>query len=89
MAAQPPPWSPKQDKPPGVLHALFNFAIVQGLARENPASKMARPKARAEGTGILTATQLRRLLLAADEKLRPTLAIGGLRGPSPCRARPT
>jgi len=75
MAAQPPPWSPKQDKPPAFCTPCSTSPSSR--ARQGKSGlEDGRPKLVRKEPGILTATQLRRLLLAADEKLRPTLAIG-------------
>jgi len=66
-----------------VLSALFNFACARELARENPVTRTGKPKVFAKEPGILTPTQFERLLNAADERIRPALAIGGLAGLRP------
>ncbi|HEY3755308.1 MAG TPA: tyrosine-type recombinase/integrase [Opitutaceae bacterium] len=65
------------------VKTLFSFAIVQGLARENPATKTARPKIVPKEPGILTPVQLHRLLSVADETLRPVIAISAFAGLRP------
>ena len=65
------------------LHALFNFAMARQFARENPAKGTGRPKVFAKEPGILTPAQFERLLNAADERVRPALAIGGFAGLRP------
>jgi len=66
-----------------VLHALFNFACAREFARENPVTRTGKPKVFAKEPGILTPVQFERLLNAADERLRPALAIGGFAGLRP------
>jgi integrase len=66
-----------------VLHVLFNFACAREFARENPVTRTGKPKVFAKEPGILTPAQFERLLNAADEKLRPALAIGGFAGLRP------
>jgi len=66
-----------------VLHALFNFACVREFARENPVTKTSRPKVLSKEPGILTPTQLTRLLEAADASLRPAIAISAFAGLRP------
>jgi len=65
------------------LHAFFNFAIARKFARENPAKGTGRPKVFSREPGVLTPAQFERLLNAADERLRPALAIGGFAGLRP------
>jgi integrase len=66
-----------------VLCALFNFACARDLARENPVTRTGKPKVFAKEPGILTPIQFERLLNAADERIRPALAIGGFVGLRP------
>jgi integrase len=66
-----------------VLNVLFNFACARELARENPVMRTGKPKVFAKEPGILTPVQFERLLNAADERLRPALAIGGFAGLRP------
>jgi len=66
-----------------VLHVLFNFACARELARENPVTRTGKPKVFAKEPGILTPAQFERLLNAADERVRPALAIGGFAGLRP------
>ena len=66
-----------------VLHVLFNFACAREFARENPVTRTGKPNVFAKEPGILTQTQFERLLNAADERLRPALAIGGFAGLRP------
>ncbi len=70
-----------------VLHALFNFACAREFARENPVTRTGKPKVFAKEPGILTPAQFERLLNAADESLRPALAIGGFAGLRPAEVR--
>ncbi len=69
------------------LHALFNFAMARQFARENPAKGTGRPKVFSREPGVLTPAQFERLLNAADERLRPALAIGGFAGLRPAEIR--
>lgn len=69
------------------LHALFNFAVAREFARENPAKRTGKPKVFAKEPGILTPIQFERLLNAADERLRPALAVGGFAGLRPAEIR--
>ncbi len=66
-----------------VLHALFQFGLVQDLVRENPVARTARPKVLAAEPGILTPAQMTVLLQAAAPALKPVLAIGGFAGLRP------
>ena len=66
-----------------VLHVLFNFACARELAHENPVTRTGKPKVFAKEPGILTPAQFERLLNAADERVRPALAIGGFAGLRP------
>jgi integrase len=66
-----------------VLHGLFNFACARELAHDNPVARTERPKIIAKEPGILTPSQLGRLLEAADETLRPAIAISAFAGLRP------
>jgi integrase len=70
-----------------VLHALFNFAVARDFARDNPVARTERPKVFAKEPGIFAPAQLGRLLLNADEVLRPALAIGAFAGLRPAEIR--
>jgi len=66
-----------------VLNALFNFARAREFARDNPVTRTGKPKVFAKEPGILTPAQFERLLNAADERLRPSLAVSGFAGLRP------
>jgi integrase len=70
-----------------VLGVLFNFACARGFARENPVNKTERPTLVSKEPGVLAPIQFERLLSAADERLRPALAIGGFAGLRPAEIR--
>lgn len=65
-----------------LLHVLWAFAVGKRWAAENVVSRIEAQTVRAERPGILTLEQARALLTAADDAIRPYLAIalfGGLR----------
>jgi integrase len=69
------------------LHALFNFAVAQKYASENPVTRVDRPKKVDRNPGVLAPEQFARLLEAADERLRPALAIAGFAGLRPAEVQ--
>jgi len=65
------------------LGVLFGFALPRKYCISNPVSATEEAKVTAGEPGILTPIQFERLLNAADERLRPALAIGGFAGLRP------
>jgi integrase len=70
-----------------VIHGLLAFAVAEGKARSIPISLERRkndlPKIVSDNPGVLKPEQFARLLEAADECLRPALAIQGFAGLRP------
>jgi len=66
-----------------VCHGFFSFAIARGYCVDNAVAGTSKASTVDKEPGILTPAQFDRLLHAADESLRPALAIGGLAGLRP------
>jgi integrase len=63
-----------------VLVQVYNFAITNGYATENPALKAAKAKMIGETPGILTVEQASALLVNAAPEILPYFAIGMFAG---------
>jgi integrase len=68
-------------------HALFNHAVAQGYASKNPVTAVDMPKKVDRNPGVLMPEQFARLLQAADERLRPALAVAGFAGLRPAEVQ--
>jgi integrase len=66
-----------------LIVALFNFAKLRRYVSRDQADEIAEipvPKFRTGEVEVFTPAEFRRLLEAADEELRPAIAVGGLAG---------
>ena len=63
-----------------VVVGMFNHAVKHGYATSNPAEKATKAKVVGEAPGILTVTQMARLLEAASRELLPYVSIGAFAG---------
>jgi integrase len=63
-----------------VLIVMFNYATQRGYATSNPAESTAKAKVVGEKPGILTVSEMARLLESGSADILPYLAIGGFAG---------
>lgn len=62
------------------LHQMFEFAVQLKAAPSNPVKDAMKPKVKHDEPGVLTPTQLAKLLSAADDNTLPGLAISFFAG---------
>lgn len=66
-----------------ILYTLFEFAVARGYAHDNPVANVEKLKVRGSDVEVFTATEIARLLTAADATLPafvPVLAVGAFAG---------